>query len=1022
MYDIGLRLCTFRIVLGLAFLLSIVARASAQGVAADLSGTIRDTSGAVVSGALVKVLSTETARVRVVKADADGRYSVPVLAAGDYEITVSADGFGVASRAVRLAVGQAAVVEFELQVGDIKETVLVVSAAPRSSLGMGDVIDQKQIVDLPINGRDLQQLTYLEPGVLSTNNRNNTNAYTHGVKLTINGAGARSNAFLLDGTTTTDFYNNGLGSVAGPVLGVEAVREFRVLTGGYSAVYGGVAGGVVSIVTRSGANSFQGSLFEFVRNDALDARAFFDAEKPDFSRHQFGGSFGGPIAVNRTFFFGAAEGLREHLGVTKVTTVPSIQARSGQLVAINPVMQPYLDLFPLPNGRDFGGGLAEYSFGGVQESRDAFAQLRVDHALKTTVNVFARYTFDEASKNEPTAYPGLPIDWDSRYQFVTIQGDHVLNQHFVNTVRFGFSRTAIGQTDAGPRTASSLSVIPGRPLPQLQIGGMPNFGTLTASTTTADQDVWSIADELTVARGRHLIKAGGVLERYRAEQDYQFYWGGRYTFPSVQRFLQGTPSVVLIALPGSDSVRELRSVQFGSYLQDEVRVASNLTLNLGVRWEFSTEPTEGRDLLVGLPDPLHDTTLTIGTLFKNHKGNIAPRVGASWKVNGRTTVSGTVGRFYDINTLPYIAQLLNNPPYFHQVTIANPAFPNTQFGGVQPSLSMPSYDWRTPNMWHYSVAAERDLGRNVAASIAYAGSRGVNLVRSGDANMPNPVLQADGSPLFPAGAPRRNPSFGAIEVRSTDGPSWYNALILSIRRRLAAGFQLQAGYTFSRITDEMQGTLPIEALGSSTRLYDRDIPSFDRGPADFDRTHDLHVNAVWDLPFFKSRGGATAALVRGWTLSGILTAQSGNPFTPGIQADWSRTLARVAVTRPNYNPAFTGDIVQGGPDEYFNPAAFMLQPQGTLGNVGRNSLVGPGLVTLDAAAFRELPVRGLPGRTRLQLRIEVFNALNRANFGLPQRIVFAGSTAGELPLSNAGRITTTTTSARQIQLAGKLLW
>ena len=499
------------------------------------------------------------------------------------------------------------------------------------------------------------------------------------------------------------------------------MREFRVLTGGYSAVYGGVAGGIVTVVTRAGANQLQGSLFEFFRNDAMDARGFFDIEKPDFTRHQFGASLGGPIVANHTFFFAAVEGLHERLGLTRVTTVPSAQARAGLLpdparpgstIAVNPLMRPYINLFPLSNGRDFGDGLAEYAFGALQKSDEAFGQLRIDHQLTANINAFGRYTFDDASKDEPTAFPGLPIDWDSRYHFATAQVDQIVSQHLVNTVRLGFSRTFIGQTDAGSRT-TSLSVIPGRPLPQLQIGGMPNYGTLTASTTTASQDVWSLADEVSLSRGRHLFKIGGLLERFHADQDYQFYWGGRYTFPSVQRFVQGLPSVVLISLPGSDSVRELASTQFASYVHDDFRLASNLTLNLGVRWEFSTEPTEGRGLLVALPDPLHDTAVTQGELFRNHKANIAPRLGFAWSPGGRTIVSSAVGRYFDINSLPYIAQLLNNPPAFHQVTIANPAFPNTQFGSILPSLSVPSYDWRTPEMWHYNASVEHDLGKNM---------------------------------------------------------------------------------------------------------------------------------------------------------------------------------------------------------------------------------------------------------------------------------------------------------------------
>lgn len=1011
-------------------LVAIGRTVAAQGVDADLSGRITDRSGGRIGRATVTVASADAGRVRTVTADDVGQYQVPVLPAGDYTITVEAPQFGVATRRVRLAVGEAAVVDVELEAAAVKETVLVVAAVPRAAAGLGSVIDRQQVDELPLNGRDLQRLAWLVPGVYVTTNRNSGTVYTHGMKLNVNGAGPRSNAFLLDGTSTADFYNNGFGSAAGNVLGADAFQEFRVLTGGYSAQYGGAAGGIVSIVSRSGANRPQASVFEFFRNDALDAREVFDTEKPDFTRHQFGVSLGGPLVKNRSFLFGAVEVLRERLGLTRVTTVPSVAARNGLLpdpaipgatIAVNPSVRPYLDLFPLPNGQDFGDGLAEHTFGAVQDTRQTFVQVRLDQTISDSQHVFVRATTDNAVLHQPANYPGLPIDWDSANRFVTAQAGQVIGSRAVNTIRVGYSRTNIGQTDAGPRSASaSLAVVPGRPMPQLVIGGMPNFGTLTAPTTRAIQNLWSIADEVAVTRGAHLLKAGASLDHYDAFSDYQFYFGGRYSFPNVQRFLQGRPSVLLVALPGSDSVRNLTSMQFGSFVQAELRLAPTMTLNLGVRWEFSTEPQEQDGRLVTLIDPLRDTTVTVGQLLQNHKTNIAPRAAFSWRPgDGRTVISSSAGRFFDVNTLPFIGQLLNNPPFFTQVTINNPSFPNPPFGAAPvPSLSVPSFDWKTPEMVHYNASVEREVGWQSAVTVSVSGSRGYNLVRSGDINTPIPQVTADGTSVFPAGAERRNPNFGAIALRTTSGRSWYRALSIGARRRADRGLQVQANYAWSRATDEVQGTLPTEALGSVTQWLDPDHSETDRGPADFDRTHVLQMNAVWDLPGTGRAGG----LLRGWSLSGVLTAQSGNPFTPGIQTDWTRTLARVAVDRPDWNPGFTGNVVLGGPQQYFDPAAFKLPTAGTFGNVGRNTLVGPGLMTVDVAAMKDLAIPKVGRDSRVQLRLEVFNLFNRANYGLPQRLVFAGTLATEPPLANAGRITTTTTSARQAQLAVKWRW
>jgi len=434
-------------------------------------------------------------------------------------------------------------------------------------------------------------------------------------------------------------------------------------------------------------------------------------------------------------------------------------------------------------------------------------------------------------------------------------------------------------------------------------------------------------------------------------------------------------------------------------------------------------PAEKQGRLVALPDPLHDDAVTVGPLLENQKANLAPRAAVSWRPRGgHTIVSAAAGRYFDVNTLPYIAQTLNNPPFFDQVTLAAPAFPTPFDVELLPSLSVPSFAWKTPRMVHYNVSIERELPWNTAVSLGYAGSRGSHLVRSGDINAPVPERLPDGRAFFPAGAPRRNPSFSSIALRSTDGSSSYNALLLGVRRRYESGLQFQAGYTWSRAVDEVQGTLPTEALGSVTQWLDPDNPATDRGLADFHREHNLQLNAVWNVPFFRSADGFAGAALSNWTVSGILTALSGNPFTPGIQANYSRTLARVAVDRPDWNPGFAGDVVLGNREQYFDPDAFQLPAAGTFGNVGRNTLIGPGLMTLDVAAYKEVGMRRFARDARLQFRVEIFNALNRVNLGLPQRLVFAGANPSEKPLANAGRVTTTTTSARQMQLGIKMLW
>ena len=509
--------------------------------------------------------------------------------------------------------------------------------------------------------------------------------------------------------------------------------------------------------------------------------------------------------------------------------------------------------------------------------------------------------------------------------------------------------------------------------------------------------------------------------------DFQIFWPGRYSFPGIVQFLQGRPTVLSLALPGAESLRDLSTTQFGMYAQDDMKLSSRVTLSAGLRWEFATAPREANGRLVALPDPLHDTEPTIGTLLRTEKGNLAPRAGIAWtpSSDGRTVVRAGAGIFYDINTLPFVAQTVGgNPPFYGQVTVRNPAFPNPALpASTELSLGVPNYDWRTPRLLHYNVAVEREVGWNSTLTVAYAGSRGYNVVRSGDINAPIPDVLPDGTRVFQAGSPRRNPAFGAIAYRTPDGHSWYDALYLKLARRLSAGLQFQASYSFSRAEDETQGTVPTESDGSVTQWMDPDVPRTDRGPADFVRPHNFTVTGIWHMPGLAGSPAVLRHVFGDWTVSGILAVRSGNPFTVGIEGDYSRTLARVAVHRPNLRPGFDLDnVILGEADRYFDPSAFVLQPPGTFGNLSRNSLTGPGLATLDLAFAKAFASGWARGAGRLEFRVDVFNALNRANFGMPQRIVFAGVRQDEPPISSAGRITSTTTGPREIQLSLRTVW
>ena len=1012
--------------------------AHAQNVAGAVSGRVTDATGAPVNGAVVTLVHSDTLASRRATSDGSGRFRLASLAPGEYRVQVDVAGFTSATERRQVAAGQTISLDIQVQVSALQEQIDVrASNRQRESAELGGIVDRELVLSLPVNGRSYEQLALLEPGVVATTSRETSVLYQHGLKININGASSRSNAFLLDGTSVTDLYNNGLGSVAGVFLGLEAVREFQVLTNAYDASHGGVSGGVISIITKSGSSDIHGSGFGTFRDGRFDAKSYFDREKPEFWRRQLGFSLGGPVIRKRTVFFVTGEWLRESRGLTQVTTVPSLAARNGLLpdpqtpgrtIAVSPSVAPFLDVFPLPNGTDFGDGLAEYRFEAVRPMKDSFGQGRIDFDLGRGNWLFARLTLDGATKTEPANYPDSGVDWKSMGRFLTVEDLHVASDNVVNTARFSHSVTDLEQTDTtGRGVGGNLSIVPGRAMPHLRVGGMPAFGSLVSPHTRARQRLIALADDVAISKGSHLFKVGALVEQFDTLVDFQIFWTGRYSFPGIAQFLQGRPSVLSLALPGSEPLRELSSTQFGVYAQDDVKLSPGVTLSAGLRWEFATAPREAEGRLVTLQDPLRDTTPLMGTLLRTQKGNFAPRVGLTWTPDreGLLILRTGGGIFYDINTLPFVAQTVGgNPPYYNQVTVRNPSFPIPNLpASPELSLGVPAYDWKTPRLTHFNVAVERALPWKSTLTVAYAGSRGRNLVRSGDLNAPIADLLPDGTPLFAAGRPRRNPAFGAISLRSPDGRSSYDALHVKFGRRLDNRLQFQANYTLGRTIDDTQGTVPTESDGSVTQWMDPDDPATDRGPADFDRRHNLTANFIWKTPSVTHGSGALRHVLGDWTVSGILALRSGNPFTVGIEGDYSRTLARVSVHRPNLRPGIDpDDIILGGAERYFDPAAFELQAPGTFGNVGRNSLTGPGLATLDLAFAKALANFFKQDAGRLEFRLDIFNALNRVNLGMPQRIVFAGVRQDEAPIGSAGRITSTTTGPREVQFSVRASW
>ena len=1007
--------------------------------AATISGTVQDASGGVLPGVTVTARSGETGLVRTAATGPEGRYVLAQLPPGTYEVRAEIAGFKPHVRPnVTLAVAQSLTLNLTLQVGEFSIVDVVTVELPVVNTATSELsylVTGAQIEQIPLNGRNYTDLALLQPGVNAFPHRDGGSVVAHGLGMSVNGQDPRSNVYLLDGTLLNDFTNGPAGSAAGTALGLDTIREFRVEANAYSAEFGRNSGGQINVLTKSGTNRFSGSAFEFHRNDAMDARNYFDTgEKPDFHRNQFGGTVGGPIRTDRVFFFLGYEALIERLGRTISTVVPDNNARQGILptgaISINPAVLPYLREFPQANGASLGQGLAAYNFPFNQKLDQHFVQGRVDYNADPSNQLFGRYTIDDTNQFLPTDFPQFPREFFSRNQFFTGEYRRVLSNSTLNTSRVGFSRTRIGQNVQSNTTEPVSEFIPGRGLMgAIDIGGLKRFGPQSSANLRLVQNVFSFANDLTHTRGRHTLKAGALAERYQDNMVNPTFSLGIYRFANLSAFLRGTPANFIGLTPEAQFDRYWRFTLFGLYLQDDYQVTPRLTLNGGLRWEFTTMPRDiyGRDS--ALPD-LTAGAPTTGQLYENSSyKNVSPRGGFAWDVfgDGRTSLRGGYGLYFNTNSHQNLIVTVTNPPATPRPVIVNPTFPNPAFNQAGAISIRPiQWDLETPRVHVFNVNMQRELWAGTSVTLGYAGSRGRHLLRSNDVNTAPPTTQADGTVFIPAGTPRPNPAFSTIELKSSDGESWYNALIFDVRKRFSQGFAVQSSYTLSKSEDTTQAsTFFSDATNGTTTAFPEYIPGYNKGLSDFDTRHAWVVNFTVDLPGTSALGG----VLDGWQASGIWNMRSGQPLTVFVQSNRSRSLWNpslgpgIGQDRPSYAPGYgPGNAVLGRVDQWFDPNAFALQPAGTFGDTGRGDFIGPNLRTLDVALTKRSAFRQIGSDARVEFRVEAFNLLNRANFGPPALVAFAGTANNEAPLSTFGRITTTITSARQIQLGVKVLF
>jgi hypothetical protein len=1030
--------------LGLGLLCLAASTTYAQPTTSPIVGEVRGPGGTVLPGAMVTARHLESGLEREAVSGARGDFTLAALPLGTYEVRAALGGFRpVVQRGIHLEVGATVVLRLTLDVGAAEDEITVtaeVSGIQTRSGELSFLVHEDQIRGLPLNGRNYTDLVFLQPGVTAFPYRAGGSIVAHGLAASVNGQDPRSNVYLLDGTLMNDFTNGPAGSAASTALGTETVHEFRVESNSYSAEYGRNYGGQVNVVTKSGSNDFHGSAFEYHRNDGLDARNYFDTdEKPELRRNQFGFTFGGPIRRDRTFFFVGYEGLRESLGRTIQTVVPDEAARLGVLpdpndpsgtiqVPVDPAVRPYLDEYPLPNGADLGGGLAAFSFPFSQDIDQDYFQVRLDQNVGRSDQLFVRYTYDKANQLLPTEFPQFPRTFLSKNQFLTAEYRRRVSSNTLATFRLGYSRTRIGQ-DVEVNTSQPLPpFVPGRAsMGALDVGGIPRFGPQISADVSLRQDVLSFQGDLLMSRGSHTVTTGLLVERYRNDMFNPTFSRGIQVFGNLEGFLRNSALRFIGLTPEGDFERNWRSTLFGAYVQDQVRLSSTFTLNAGLRLEYSTLPEDqgGRD--INMPDLLASET-TVGPLFENPGPNLSPRLSFAWDIfgDGRTALRGGYGLYFNNNVQQNLIVTVTNPPFTPRPVVPRPDFPQPDFSrGVPLAIRPIQWDIQTPRLHTWNLNAQQELPGRMILTVGYAGARGRNLLRNGDVNVPVPETLPDGTAFYPPTASRPNRSFSAIELKSSDGQSWYDALIVELRRVSAGGLSFQSSYTFSRNIDTTQASTFFSDATNGTVSWMPEFanPSYNRGPADYHAKHNWVFNFTWDLPIARESSGVAKALLADWQLAGIGRIRSGPPLTVFVQANRSRSRWFPALgpglgpDRPSLAPGrTTEDAVLGNPEQWFDPTAFVLQPAGTMGETGRGAFYGPDLRVLDLALVKRIRWGRLGPAGLVELRIEAFNVFNRANFSTPSLVAFAGTRDGEPTLPTFGRIRQTATTARQVQL------
>lgn len=993
---------------GTLVLLALSITVHAQSTA-TLLGRVVDPHGASVPAAKITAINQETQASRVGETDSDGNYIISALPVGKYRVEVQATGFRTQlAEHVVIEVSRLIVQNFQLTIGPIEQVVTIAADSPlieRATISMGHVVDRRTIQETPLNGRYFLDLGVLALGSVTPPQNGFATTPVRGAgSFAINTAGNREEAvnYLVNGITLNNLWFNSIAFQPS----VSSVQEFKVDNSAFGAEYGQNSGAVVSIATRSGGNDFHGELFEYFRNNALDARNFFDltsSEPPRFNRNLFGASAGGPISRNQTFFFFSYEGLRHRQGLNLNSLVLSDAERAG---VSDPAIAKVIKLIPRANFSDSAGGARFIGIATAPVDVDYWT-IDVLHNLTPRDQLHGYYAIQQRDFMEPNRFgntlPGFGNTNSSLRQILTVNTTHTFNVQLVNEMRFGFNRISAVDRPTAQLNPAEFNILNGidEPigLPQISIAGNGlNFGGPSVLPQAREDTFLVIADTMNWLRGRHSLKLGGEYRIYLNNLARQS--TGSFNFPTVAAFLSNNANSFSVTL-GDQSSRVTQGA-LGFFVQDIFKLRPRLTVELGLRYDWNITPVERDDGFIVF-DPHSISLLRVGRdideIHHQNNQNLQPRVGLAWDPwgDGKTSMRVAYAVLVDQPPTSLVTPTTANPPLAIPLTFTGPVRFDNALALAQPVGLAPQtidHGFNNAYMQSWNLNVQRELARNVVMMLGYFGSKGTHLTLRRNLNQPVngvrpfPALSTS-SPILP-GTP-----LGNITQVESSGNSSYNALWVNARNRLTRGLQFDVSYTWSKSLDYNSLTLQGIVVQNSYDLKSN------RGLSDFDARHRFVVSTIYDLPF------AGNWLISGWRLAAVVQLQSGNPVN--VVTGDSSVNGVTGTLRPDVN----GQIaIIGSVDRWFDTS--VLIPVSGFGNLGRNVITGPSFNNTDVSVIKSTR---LTDKIDIDFRAEFFDVFNHANFGQPGNVVgspaFGRITNTRFPTGEMG-------SSRQIQFGTKV--